>query len=593
VPLLTVYLEGVVVTLAAWVVAYETVLYAGWPRSALFLLFPVLVVALGAAFLRSWRRRATGASRGERRFALGTLLLGGLVASLVLVASRPDADDVPYMLFPMQEAAQPGKALSVVRFRLPRDHPGLPVPGLNRNPAYESLVVTAAGVLGLDPLRAYHNYFAALVAITWTLTYAALLRWFRVPSRWVGPALVTTVVLLLLDGNVHRSFGNMSLLRIWQGKVVVFAVLIPLLLLFSLRALGRPSARAFGLVALVSITAVCLNRSAFFMVPILTVCVTLAYVISFGGTRHRLGRAAILILSVTPVLVLPAVALLASSPSMRIVAEIASGAAEATVTWWDTLRSATLGNSVVIARNASCFLLVFLCVKRPLNRVLPVLALVVCAVGLNPLTGPLWHRLLTTEAYWRLYYLIPLPLAFGLTVLSVRHPRPLRFSAGLRLAALALVAVTFALSFEKAALSSKNNVELKWPLEYRFRSLNLAFARQVAPLLAGKQVLAADPVANILALTQYQTIQLVYARAPYARPADPRTQADRVLSQCSVSAVELDALRSLLAPSVQFLVTRDCGTAHREQVETAVQPLALRERVHEDGFLLFEIERRE
>jgi len=527
--------------------------------------------------------------------ALGTLLLGGLVASLVLVASRPDADDVPYMIYPLQEAAQPGEALPVRRFRLPRvpTHAGMPVPGLNRNPAYESLVVAAAGVLGLDPLRAYHNYFAALVALAWTFTYAALLRHFRVPSRWVGPALLVTVALLLLDGNAHRSFGNMSLLRIWQGKVVVFAVLVPLLLLFSLRSLARPSARAFFLVALVSVTAVCLNRSAFFMVPILAGCVALAYVISFGWTRHRLGRAAILILTVAPVVVLPALALLASSASMRIVAEIASGAAGGEVTWWDTLRSGTLGNNVVIARNASCFLLAFLCVKRPLNRVLPVLALVVCAVGLNPWTGPLWHRLLTTEASWRLYYLIPLPLAFGLTVLSVRHLRPLRFSAGLRLAALALVAVTFALSFEKAALSSKNSVELKWPLEYRFRSSDLAFARQAAPLLAGKQVLAADPVANILALTHYETIELVYVRAPLALPADPRKRGDQVLSQCSVLPVDLDALRSLLAPTVQFVVTRDCGAAHRAQVETAVKPLALRERVHEHGFLLFEVERRE
>jgi hypothetical protein len=278
---------------------------------------------------------------------------------------------------------------------------------------------------------------------------------------------------------------------------------------------------------------------------------------------------------------------------MRIVAEIASGAAGATVTWWETLRSGTLGNSLVVARNASFFLLAFLCVKRPLNRVLPVLALVVSSVGLNPLTGPPWHRLLTTEAYWRLYYLVPLPLAFGLTVLSVRHLRPLRLSAGLRLAALALVAVTFALSFEKAALSSKNSVELKWPLEYRFRSSDLAFTRQAAPLLAGKQVLAADPVANILALTHYETIELVYVRAPLALPADPRKQGDQVLSQCSVSPVDLDGLRSLLAPSVQFVVTRDCGAAHREQVETAVQPLVLRERVHAHGFLLFEVERRE
>jgi uncharacterized protein DUF6077 len=584
--LLTVSLEGFVVTLFAWVATYETVLYAGLPRRAL-LLFPMVTVALAAPFLRSWLRRVRATGGGERRFAFGVLLVGCLVATLVLVASRPDADDVPYLLDPLRDAAHPGTAPSFAAFRLPRliGDPVVPVPGLNRNPAYEALVVGAAGVFGLDPLRAYHNDFAVLLAIIWTLTYAVLLRRFRLPSRWVFPALFALLLLLLLDGNVHRSFGNMSLLRLWQGKVIVFALLLPLLLFLSLRALACPSPRALVLVGMVAVTAIGLNRSALFLVPLLTASVAVAYAIGYGRTRRRLARAALLTFTVVPLLALPALALAVSPTSARRVAEMASGGSGA---WWETLRPSVLGNTWVVARNLSVFLLAFLCVRRPLNRLLPLFSAVVCAAALNPWTGPLWHRLLTSEAYWRLYYLLPLPLAFGLTVLAFRDLRPWRVSSGLRLGALALVGASYALSFEQAVLARGNGVELKWPREYRLRSGDLAFARRVAPLMAGKRTLAADPVANVLALAHGGSLDLVYQRAPSADPLDPRVQADHVLSECSTAPEDLEAARAL-ASSAQFVVLRDCPAEVRRALADAAGGLVLQERVREHGFVLLEV----
>jgi len=257
---------------------------------------------------------------------------------------------------------------------------------------------------------------------------------------------------------------------------------------------------------------------------------------------------------------------------------------------WDTLRFAVLGNGAVAARDDTLLLLPLLSLRRPLNRLLPVLGLMVCLLCFNPVTGPLWHRLLTSEAYWRLYYLLPLPLCFGLTVLAARQLRPLRPASCLRLGGLVVVTAAGALAFQKPVLSRENGVELKSPGEYRFRSADLAFVRRVGPLLIGRTALAADPVANVLSLTHEGRVALVYPRAAISVPANPRYWADRVLSQCSTSERDLEGVRTIVGPEVQALVMRDCPRRVEELLQGRLAPRRLRERVRDGGFVLFDLE---
>ena len=240
-PILLFLLELFVGTLTAWVIVFNLALYGRWPIVLLEALFPVIWLLLFAAIARPRVRGFRFMSRRELVFARNTLVLGCLLGLLVLVASRPDADDVGYMYRDLIDASSPGNPFTVNPFIVPFQGRQIEIPFLSENEAYEAMVVVAAKIMRIDPLLAYHNLFAFLAAIVWVITYALLFRRFRVPRSKVWLALLTTITFLLLDGNLHRTFGNFSLIRIWQGKIIVWAILGPAFMLFVLRFLARPN----------------------------------------------------------------------------------------------------------------------------------------------------------------------------------------------------------------------------------------------------------------------------------------------------------------------------------------------------------------
>jgi len=99
--------------------------------------------------------------------------------------------------------------------------------------------VHAAGVayLGVLPLATTLSVLAL-----WRL-----LRAWRVP--YTALALSIALVFLLVDGVApYATPGNLFVTRLWQGKVILLCLLVPLLLVYALRYVERPT--SFGLVPL-------------------------------------------------------------------------------------------------------------------------------------------------------------------------------------------------------------------------------------------------------------------------------------------------------------------------------------------------------
>jgi Family of unknown function (DUF6077) len=111
--------------------------------------------------------------------------------------------------------------------------------------------------LGLTPVASALSVFAM-----WRL----LRRW-STPMAWL--ALSVALVFLLYDAQSRRTFGNLFIGRIWEGKVALVVILVPLLFVFMTDYLERPSRRRLSFLAAGGAAGVGLTSTAIFLVPVI------------------------------------------------------------------------------------------------------------------------------------------------------------------------------------------------------------------------------------------------------------------------------------------------------------------------------------
>jgi hypothetical protein len=141
--------------------------------------------------------------------------------------------------------------------------------------------------------------FAAALAV---LALWRLLRAWEV--RLVAPALSVALVFLLLavdtaeepGANVDHLPGDFFVTRVWQGKVILVAVLVPLLFALLHEHASRPSRRGVALLAAAGVAAVGLSTTALFLVPV----VALAYLAPCAARAPRRAAAGVAAASAYP-----------------------------------------------------------------------------------------------------------------------------------------------------------------------------------------------------------------------------------------------------------------------------------------------------
>ncbi len=105
-------------------------------------------------------------------------------------------------------------------------------------------------------------------------TFLSVLALWRLLGAWrvrtVGAALSLALVFLLFDGGLgYAAPGNLFLIRIWQGKVILLCLLVPILLVYALRYVERPTRARAGWLVAGGAAAVGLSTTAIFLVPLL------------------------------------------------------------------------------------------------------------------------------------------------------------------------------------------------------------------------------------------------------------------------------------------------------------------------------------
>src|SRR3989304_4521092 len=236
---------------------------AGFSFYTLFYVYSAAVLPISFFYLKKTRLFSlkTETSVDFRVIIIiSVLALAGALLSLLSI--RPDADDVNYLSRAVYYFENP---------RVPLDfefHNHAPAGFDFRSllftfPVIELFWTYLAMVFNVHPLGVYHFAAPALGGAMIPLAWFLLLSKFTDNQK--AAALGTAVIMayLRVDGITHRSFGNFAFVRIWQGKVMVLAIVLPLLAAYSLDFLSNSKSRYFLKLVMLGITAVGLAYTAF------------------------------------------------------------------------------------------------------------------------------------------------------------------------------------------------------------------------------------------------------------------------------------------------------------------------------------------
>ncbi|MEM7202688.1 MAG: DUF6077 domain-containing protein [Planctomycetota bacterium] len=309
-----------------------------------------------------------------------------------------------------------------------------------------------------------------------------------------GPATVgawAILLSLLLLGEQLRGHGNLAFNRIYQGKAVMFSVGIPLLTALSIDYYRAPSWRTWTPIATTITAMIGLSISGTMVFAVLGGVLALAGGVAYcdrvvdfvrRGTAYLGAMAYALAYGVVASLT-SKVMIGADNPLNENWPDTFAGHVELVTTGWilpSATAVATLLGVCFAPGRARIFLLAW--------------ALVMLGGILNAWIAPTVMQVTSQLTYWRLVYLYPMPLVFGLSAALAAHAAaPLRphWRAGLLATG---AAVLIAPHFTGATGSVFRRTEISTP---RYKIQGLAAARALLDLDPPAGPMLAPPPINL------------------------------------------------------------------------------------------------
>jgi len=559
--------------LSSWTLAYHLCIALKLPARIVYLPFALLLAALVFESAPRWRRALRDASRPALAFSAVVVSLGAGIGFLGLFVSRPDADDLQYFYRPLLQLSQLGQPF--IRSEMIHNVANLPLSWVLTVTSYEFLVAMGAHLFGIDPLFAYHDLAPFAASIFLVITYVLVFRHFGLERGSALGGALLVCIFLLIDGNTHRSFGSVTLARLWQGKALMWTLLIPLSLLASHRYLERPGAAAFLRVLMIAIGAGGLSSSGLFLIPAMILSASIAFVLTQGPSRPLLGRAMRLNLASS----YSGCILLAMSlgwlPTYSLDALFGSWPG----TWAGNLQLVVDGARGLARDLILLFAVPALFLSRPYGRFFVVLSVVLIALFTNPVSGPLFLKLLQPGAYWRLAYLFPLPLCAGLLARTFAEPDLARSARRLRIGVALLAVGSIVVAYDHSVLTPGPDMPLVWvksPSDYRFPPREYEFCAPLAGELDGRNLLAPESIVHVLPLLDpsihLETARALQTRFAFASAGMPeegrrRVAAQRLVTDCRRSRAGVAALVRSLEHGVDAVVLGRCDAGRRARLK--------------------------
>ena len=506
-----------IAVIAFWTLAYDLVLVARWPAQTITWCF--LAIAIGGFFAlgRLWTK--TGAIPGKAyRFHpshVFLLALGLGYAITALFVRRPNQDDVVYFhrtLTQLLDLHQP-----ILLRQTSVDMDAAAFSPVHLATSYEMLMGFVAHYLGIDPLFFYQIVGHAFAAFSLPFVFYWCSRIFGL-NRWLAAvgALFGIGFLLLAD---KSSFGALlgavksiqsvdpagwvgfSTLSgyMWQGKPIVLILFLPTGLALSYRFFSRGKSSDLVWLTLLGVAGVGLSNPALYLLPAVIGCSWIAFItleLFEHRSREYLWRLVQLGLFLTIPLAYP-IAILALLKMDIIPKPVDIHMLGPRYMPWREAVDYAVGGRADYLRDVVLMIAVPLLVVRGRSGFF--LFFYLCAVWLfclNPLLARMWMANILAPTYFRLVYLLQLPL---LCTLIAGAGSQLAQKGGVMngraqtVLALSAIVVAFVGSYHGLSVlprDAREGIGWKSPREYQLLPANLDFARAAGPYIAHAKLLA-------------------------------------------------------------------------------------------------------
>jgi tetratricopeptide (TPR) repeat protein len=611
-------IQLIILVFGSWTLAYHLWLLAALPAGLIFIPFVLILAALLAFGWRHWAP-LWQFHRIDRLLFFRTAVLSLIAGSLTAFSSRWHVDDNAYLhraLLQLHHLDEP-----FFRFET-----GLNItipPLLNIvTTSQEHFIVMTAGLFRVDPLLAYQNLSAYLGALLLPVIYVVLYRHLGLSRSQATVAAAVALLFIIIDGNHLRSFGNWSLTRLWHGKVMLNALLIPASMVLAWRFLRQPTGWNWLLVALAGVCAVGLTNGGIVSVPITLLALSMAYVV-LGRLQWSYIQRAVLLNIASIYCVLVALAIMSGMLTEWGIGIIRHTLIDDKPAWWEligtwdwaeSLYKQTMGSPTILLRNLLILsVLPLAALRKPFRWLLVGYSVALLLIFGNPLTGPFWLSSMGTPTHWRLSYLFPLAICAGLVVVALRW-RPLSGMTFVRASLVTLILVTTLVGYHRSSISWNGNhqspdIHWKYPWEPRLFEARSSFIPAVAqqlsehhnvlvgpPLLGAKIGLLNPLVRQEIAHHTITRLRSVGAETELSR----RQQAREFLAHCE-PAYKLQrsiAFLASLEQGVNTLIVAHCTrgwvadllsiTPHRWSLVAQDQHYALFMREHPDQALVWD-----
>ena len=509
--------------LAFWTLAYQVVLVLRWPAKTITLCF--LAIAIPSLFLLRGLWKKTNTTPGKYyRFHFSHILLvilGIVYATTVLFVRRPNQDDVVYFHRALTQLLDLNQPIYLRQTSVDMDAAAFSPVHLSTS--YEMLMAFLGHYLRIDPLYFYQVVGHAFAAFSLPFVFYWCARIFGL-NRWLAAvgALLGIGFLLLAD---KSSFGALlgavkslqsadpagwvgfSTLSgyIWQGKPIVLILFLPMGLALSYRFLSQGKSSDLVWLTLLGVAGVGLSNPSLYLLPAIIGCSWIAFItleLFEHRSRESLWRLIRLGLLLTIPLAYP-VAILALLKIDIIPKPVDIHMLGQRYMPWGEAVDYAVGGRAEYLRDVVLMIAVPLLIVRGRSGFF--LFFYLCAVWLfclNPLLARMWMANILAPTYFRLVYLLQLPLLCTLIAGAgsqlAQKGRVMNARAQTVLALSAIV-VAFVGSYHGLSVlprDARQGIGWKSPRECQLLPANLDFAKAAGPYIAHAKLLAPNWTAS-------------------------------------------------------------------------------------------------
>ena len=509
--------------LAFWTLAYQVVLVLRWPAKTITLCF--LAIAIPSLFLLRGLWKKTNTTPGKYyRFHFSHILLvilGIVYATTVLFVRRPNQDDVVYFHRALTQLLDLNQPIYLRQTSVDMDAAAFSPVHLSTS--YEMLMAFLGHYLRIDPLYFYQVVGHAFAAFSLPFVFYWCARIFGL-NRWLAAvgALLGIGFLLLAD---KSSFGALlgavkslqsadpagwvgfSTLSgyMWQGKPIVLILFLPMGLALSYRFLSQGKSSDLAWLTLLGVAGVGLSNPSLYLLPAIIGCSWIAFItleLFEHRSRESLWRLIRLGLLLTIPLAYP-VAILALLKMDIIPKPVDIHMLGQRYMPWGEAVDYAVGGRAEYLRDVVLMIAVPLLIVRGRSGFF--LFFYLCAVWLfclNPLLARMWMANILAPTYFRLVYLLQLPLLCTLIAgagSQLAQKGRVMNARAQTLLALSAIVVAFVGSYHGLSVLpryARQGIGWKSPRECQLLPANLDFAKAAGPYIAHAKLLAPNWTAS-------------------------------------------------------------------------------------------------